>query len=100
MSIQTDFVLSFFYPLRFFKSYRVEEYARSGNIATETVELHEGPLTFAHSHTIEPQLRQLGLPTALVKGTAGKMLSSFLPKALLLPRGKPKQLAGRLKFDR
>ena len=62
--------------LRFFNSYRVADYARSGNIATETVELQEGPLTFAHSHTIEPQLRQLGLPTALVKGAARNLVSS------------------------
>ncbi|KAK7091483.1 mRNA turnover protein 4 homolog [Littorina saxatilis] len=54
--------------VKFFSSFRVAEYARSGNVATETVVLQPGPLDFAHSHTIEPQLRQLGLATVLVKG--------------------------------
>lgn len=43
------------------------EYAKTGAIATESVELDEGPLPqFAHS--MEPQLRKLGLPTSLNKG--------------------------------
>ncbi|CAB3405490.1 unnamed protein product [Caenorhabditis bovis] len=44
-----------------------EDFARVGDIATETVVLPEGPLTqFAFS--MEPQLRKLGLPTKLDKG--------------------------------
>ena len=49
-----------------FKSHKQFCYARSGSIATETVVLPEGPLDFPHS--MEPQLRQLGLPTRLKDG--------------------------------
>ncbi|XP_050316281.1 mRNA turnover protein 4 homolog [Anthonomus grandis grandis] len=50
-----------------FEDYSVEEYARSGFKATKTVTLKEGPLKqFAHS--IEPYLRQLGMPTKLDRG--------------------------------
>ncbi|UMM17111.1 hypothetical protein L5515_013824 [Caenorhabditis briggsae] len=44
-----------------------EDYARVGDLATETVVLPEGPIAqFAFS--MEPQLRKLGLPTKLDKG--------------------------------
>lgn len=43
------------------------EYARSGFVTPETVELSEGPLP-QFQHSMEPQLRQLGMPTALQKG--------------------------------
>lgn len=50
-----------------FEEYNEEDYARSGNIATETVTLDAGPLKdFAHS--LEPRLRSLGMPTSLQKG--------------------------------
>ena len=52
-----------------FKSFSEDDYARSGNKATETVVLPEGALgvnTFPHS--MEPSLRSLGLPTVLEKG--------------------------------
>ena len=52
---------------RYFADYRVIDYARSGTEATQTVVLEEGPLP-EFSHSMEPQLRQLGLPTALKKG--------------------------------
>ena len=49
------------------EEYAEEDYARSGFESTETVVLPAGPLEdFAHS--IEPHLRQLGLPTTLQKG--------------------------------
>lgn len=44
------------------------DYARAGNKATFTVNLDPGPLE-QFPHSMEPQLRQLGLPTALKKGT-------------------------------
>ena len=55
--------------LRFswFASYSKFDYARSGNVATSTVELEEGPLN-QFSHSIEPHLRKLGLPVTLKKG--------------------------------
>ena len=36
-------------------------------MATQTVVIDQGPLP-AFSHSMEPQLRQLGLPTSLQKG--------------------------------
>jgi len=41
--------------------------SRTGGVCSETVVLPEGPLP-EFSHAIEPQLRLLGLPTALKKG--------------------------------
>lgn len=48
------------------------DYARAGNKATFTVSLDPGPLE-QFPHSMEPQLRQLGLPTALKRGM-GKSL--------------------------
>jgi mRNA turnover protein 4 len=50
-----------------FKEYSAAEFARSGNKATETVVLPEGPLP-DFSHAIEPHLRKLGMPTKLERG--------------------------------
>ncbi|KAK0403303.1 hypothetical protein QR680_016849 [Steinernema hermaphroditum] len=53
--------------LQFFKTHVEPDYARCGNEATEEVSLPQGPLPqFAHS--IEPQLRKLGMPTKLERG--------------------------------
>ncbi|XP_033331513.2 ribosomal protein LP0-like [Megalopta genalis] len=53
--------------LEWMESYEEADYARSGFIVDETIVLPKGPLPeFAHS--IEPHLRQLGMPTALQKG--------------------------------
>lgn len=52
--------------------YTEMDYARAGNKATLTVSLDPGPLE-QFPHSMEPQLRQLGLPTALRRGT-GKSL--------------------------
>ncbi|XP_018358007.1 PREDICTED: mRNA turnover protein 4 homolog [Trachymyrmex cornetzi] len=49
------------------ENYEEMEYARSGFVAPETVELPEGPLP-QFQHSMEPQLRQLGMPTSLKKG--------------------------------
>lgn len=43
------------------------DYARAGNKAQMNITLDEGPLE-QFTHSMEPQLRQLGLPTALKKG--------------------------------
>lgn len=45
----------------------VEDFARSGDLATQTVELDEGPLDH-FPHSMEPYLRKLGMPTRLVNG--------------------------------
>lgn len=51
----------------YFESYIVSDFARSGNLAITDVEVKSGPL-LNFSHSMEPQLRQLGLPTTLKKG--------------------------------
>ncbi len=53
--------------VRYFNSFKEVDYARAGNVATMAVTLDEGPLE-QFPHSMEPQLRQLGLPTALKKG--------------------------------
>lgn len=53
--------------LKWFESYSEPDYARSGNTATQTVILEQGPLP-EFTHSMEPQLRKMGLPTALDKG--------------------------------
>ncbi|XP_053618874.1 mRNA turnover protein 4 homolog [Plodia interpunctella] len=53
--------------LQWFEDFRETEYARSGFIATRDVILPAGPLQ-DFSHTIEPHLRRLGLPTSLERG--------------------------------
>lgn len=53
--------------LEWFKDFRETEYARSGFVATKDVILPKGPLK-DFSHTIEPHLRRLGLPTTLDRG--------------------------------
>ncbi len=50
-----------------FEKFVEPDFARSGNIANSTVVLDEGPLS-QFSHSMEPHLRQLGLPTSLKKG--------------------------------
>ncbi|EFN72046.1 mRNA turnover protein 4-like protein [Camponotus floridanus] len=49
------------------EKYEEMEYARSGFVTPETIELPEGPLP-QFQHSMEPQLRQLGMPTSLQKG--------------------------------
>ncbi|MEE6482206.1 hypothetical protein FKM82_013182 [Ascaphus truei] len=50
-----------------FGQFKETDYARAGNKATYSVILDAGPLE-QFPHSMEPQLRQLGLPTALKKG--------------------------------
>ncbi|XP_041944345.1 mRNA turnover protein 4 homolog [Alosa sapidissima] len=51
----------------YFDNFKETDYARAGNVAQMAVTLDEGPLE-QFPHSMEPQLRQLGLPTALKKG--------------------------------
>ncbi|XP_012691380.1 mRNA turnover protein 4 homolog [Clupea harengus] len=51
----------------YFNNFKEIDYARAGNVAQMAVTLDEGPLE-QFPHSMEPQLRQLGLPTALKKG--------------------------------
>ena len=58
--------------MKYFGDHSESDYLRTGGIAEETVELDAGPLE-QFSHAIEPQLRQLGMPTELKKGVINLM---------------------------
>lgn len=57
-----------------FDTYSRQDFARAGNTATETIVLPKGPVQMRTTppenlpHPIEPQLRQLGMPTELQRG--------------------------------
>jgi mRNA turnover protein 4 len=53
--------------IEYFRTYSCPDFARSGNIATDDSVIQAGSLT-QFQHTMEPQLRQLGMHTSLVKG--------------------------------
>lgn len=57
----------YFFAYRYFNHFKEMDYARAGNRAQMDITLDEGPLEH-FTHSMEPQLRQLGLPTALKKG--------------------------------
>lgn len=59
----------------YFHDMSAPDFARSGNVASQTVSLDEGPLP-QFTHSIEPQLRKLGLPVTLTKGTVVVKTSS------------------------
>ena len=59
--------LPYFQVLEFFEHHEAPDFHRTGSRATLTVTLPGGPLP-QFPHSLEPQLRQLGLPTALKKG--------------------------------
>ncbi|NXC86890.1 MRT4 protein, partial [Cercotrichas coryphoeus] len=58
-----------------FSKFRELDFARAGNKAPYGVSLDTGPLE-QFPHSMEPQLRQLGLPTALKKGVV-TLLSDY-----------------------
>ncbi|XP_066968465.1 mRNA turnover protein 4 homolog [Macrobrachium rosenbergii] len=53
--------------LEYFRKKRFPDYPHAGDVATETIQLKEGLLP-QFSHSIEPHLRKLGLPTRLQRG--------------------------------
>ncbi|XP_051895475.1 mRNA turnover protein 4 homolog [Pristis pectinata] len=61
--------------IEWFDQYTESDFARSGNKATMAVTLDAGPLP-QFTHSMEPQLRQLGLPTTLKKGVV-TLLSDY-----------------------
>uniref|UniRef100_A0A672F7M3 Large ribosomal subunit protein uL10-like insertion domain-containing protein n=1 Tax=Salarias fasciatus TaxID=181472 RepID=A0A672F7M3_SALFA len=68
----------------YFTQFKEMDYARAGNPAQMDITLDEGPLE-QFPHSMEPQLRQLGLPTALVLLKNHKKDSDF-----------PSQISGHL----
>jgi mRNA turnover protein 4 len=68
-----------------FNKFEEEEYATGGAIAPETIVLQKGLETLKRfGHSMEPHLRQLGLPTRLVNSQI-ELLSDYL----LAEEGKP-----------
>ncbi len=70
----------------FFRTFELEDFSRSGAVATRDVDIEAGPLP-QFNHALEPYLRQLGLPCKLDKSivtlerdyrlcSAGKELTS------------------------
>eukprot|EP00035_Acanthoeca_spectabilis_P022086 m.441941 g.441941 ORF g.441941 m.441941 type:complete len:218 (-) comp18726_c0_seq1:245-898(-) len=55
------------YTTNWFSEFGATEYSRSGNTATDTVQLPKGGMP-QFSHAIEPHLRSLGMPTSLQRG--------------------------------
>eukprot|EP01018_Ginkgo_biloba_P000217 Gb_22003 [translate_table: standard] len=53
--------------MRIFEAFEEHDFARTGTLATETIELKEGPLE-QFTHEMEPFLRKQGLPVRLNKG--------------------------------
>ncbi|EPS65449.1 hypothetical protein M569_09326, partial [Genlisea aurea] len=68
---------------RLFNEYEEYDYSRTGNSATETVELKEGPLD-QFTHEMEPFLRKQGMPVRLNKGVV-ELVSDYV----VCEEGKP-----------
>ncbi|GFP93873.1 mRNA turnover protein 4 homolog [Phtheirospermum japonicum] len=68
---------------RLFNEYEDYDFARTGSIATETVDLKEGPLE-QFTHEMEPFLRKQGMPVRLNKGVV-ELVSDFV----VCEEGKP-----------
>jgi hypothetical protein len=66
-------ILEILFSSRFFNEHALPDYARSGNIATADITINAGPLE-QFQHTMEPQLRQLGMHTSLIKGKFLRMI--------------------------
>uniref|UniRef100_A0A5B7BVW9 Ribosome assembly factor mrt4 n=1 Tax=Davidia involucrata TaxID=16924 RepID=A0A5B7BVW9_DAVIN len=68
---------------RLFNEYEEYDFARTGSVATEKVELKEGPLE-QFTHEMEPFLRKQGMPVRLNKGVV-ELVSDFV----VCEEGKP-----------
>ncbi|PON67533.1 Ribosomal protein [Trema orientale] len=68
---------------RIFNEYEDYDFARTGSVATEKVELKEGPLE-QFTHEMEPFLRKQGMPVRLNKGTV-ELVSDYV----VCEEGKP-----------
>ncbi|KAK6945573.1 Ribosomal protein L10P [Dillenia turbinata] len=69
--------------VRMFNEFEEPDFARTGSIASEKVELNEGPLE-QFTHEMEPFLRKQGMPVRLNKGVV-ELVSDFV----VCEEGKP-----------
>lgn len=69
--------------LRWMEEYEELDYARSGFVPSQSIVLPEGPMP-EFPHSIEPHLRQLGMPTALQKGVV-----TLIKKYKVCKKGQP-----------
>ncbi|KAL3843713.1 hypothetical protein ACJIZ3_001116 [Penstemon smallii] len=69
---------------RIFDEYEDYDFARTGSVATEKVELNEGPLE-QFTHEMEPFLRKQGMPVRLNKAGVVELVSDFV----VCEEGKP-----------
>lgn len=84
-----------------FAAYSDPDFARSGVLASETVIIDMGPLPDMH-FSLEPQLRQLGLPTSLQKGVVTLIKDHNVCKegeALTPEQARILKLLGRMMVD-
>ena len=82
------------------QKYVVEDYARAGAKATDTIEYPQGPLEGPHGlipHTLEPTLRKNGMPTKLNKGVVELVGSHIICKEG--QRLSPEQVVLLRQFD-
>ncbi|MQL77484.1 hypothetical protein Taro_009883 [Colocasia esculenta] len=61
---------------RLFEEFEEHDFARTGSMATEKVELKEGPLE-QFTHEMEPFLRKQGMPVRLNKGVV-ELVADFV----------------------
>lgn len=54
--------------IRYFDQYCEADFAKTGTEAPKTVHIETGPLDNWFPHSMEPQLRKMGLPTQMQKG--------------------------------
>ncbi|ONK77077.1 uncharacterized protein A4U43_C02F2870 [Asparagus officinalis] len=68
---------------RVFEKFEEHDFARTGSLVTEQVELKEGPLE-QFTHEMEPFIRKQGMPVRLNKGVV-ELVSDFV----ICEAGKP-----------
>ncbi|PHT98555.1 hypothetical protein BC332_32463 [Capsicum chinense] len=78
-----SFLLIILNIVRLFNQYEEYDFARTGTIATEKVDLQEGPLD-QFTHEMEPFLRKQGMPVRLKRGVV-ELVSDYV----VCEEGKP-----------
>jgi len=76
---------SHFFSSRFFKQHAEPDFARAGFIPKETIVIPEGKVDMAFS--LEPRLRQLGMPTLLKDGSPRFLFSNQIFLVIICAAG-------------